>query len=77
MTINEQNSVFRTICDCVHDSGLCSGGSGYRSRSIAEEVVKKLKHADSPDAEAEKVQFDLPIPEVEPGKVELKAKADK
>jgi hypothetical protein len=41
---------------------------------LPEEVVNKLKHADSPDAESEKVQFDLPVPEVEvePGEVELR-----
>jgi hypothetical protein len=40
---------------------------------LPEEIVNKLKHADSPDAKADKaIQFDLPVPEVEvePGEVE-------
>jgi hypothetical protein len=42
---------------------------------LPEEIVNKLKHADSPGAKAnEEVQFDLPVPEVdvEPEKVELR-----
>jgi hypothetical protein len=43
---------------------------------LPEEIVNKLKHADAPDAKADKeIQFDLPVPEVEiePGEVELRA----